>query len=236
MTINLRSNTRKWNLLCWNVKGINSSSKWNSIKSIIKEKNCDMICLQETKREQFDQNYIKKFCTPDFDKFEFIPSVGASGGTIVCRKSSRFIRSVAFQNSFAMSLEFCSVLSGASWYLTNLYAPCTPEGKQDFLDWLVVGNFNLIRRPEDRNKPCGNVQDMLNFNAAISALGLEELKLNGNKFTWTNKQSSPLLERLDWFFASVAWLTTYPSSYVSILPREVSDHSPCLISINTNIP
>jgi exonuclease III len=167
MTINLRSNTRKWNLLCWNVKGINSSSKWNSIKSIIKEKNCDMICLQETKREQFDQNYIKIFCTPDFDKFEFVPSVGASGGTIVCWKSSRFIRSVAFQNSFAMSLEFCSVLSGASWYLTNLY------------------------------KPCGNVQDMLNFNAAISALGLEELKLNGNKFTWTNKQSSPLLERLD---------------------------------------
>jgi hypothetical protein len=121
-----------------------------------------------------------------------------------------------------MSLELCFVLSGATWYLTNVYAPCTPEGKHVFLDWfqqidmpsdvdwLVVGGFNLIRRPDDRNMPGGNVQDMLSFNAAISALGLEELKLNGNKFTWTNKQSSPLLERLDWFFAYVAWLTNYP--------------------------
>jgi hypothetical protein len=64
----------------------------------------------------------------------------------------------------------------------------------------VVDDFNLIRKPEERNKSGGNVQDMLNFSATISALGLEELKLNGNKFTWTNKQSSPLLERLDWFF------------------------------------
>jgi hypothetical protein len=35
---------------------------------------------------------------------------------------------------------------------------------------------------------------MLQFNAAMSNLRLEELKLIGNKFTWTNKQVSPLLE------------------------------------------
>jgi hypothetical protein len=57
--------------------------------------------------------------------------------------------------------------------------------------------FNLIRRPSHRNKPGGNGRDMLNFNAAISSLRLEELKLNGNKFTLANKQESPLLERLD---------------------------------------
>jgi hypothetical protein len=47
------------------------------------------------------------------------------------------------------------------------------------------------------------MQDMLSFNAAISNQHLEELKLSENKFTWTNKQSSPLLERLDWFFATL---------------------------------
>jgi hypothetical protein len=57
----------------------------------------------------------------------------------------------------------------------------------DDCDWLVVGDFNLIHHPSDRNKPGGNVQNMLQFNAAISNLRLEEIKLIGNKFTWTNK-------------------------------------------------
>jgi hypothetical protein len=113
------------------------------------------------------------------------------------------------QNNIAMSIEFVSTISGASLVLTNIYAPCSPEGKIEFLDWfanidmsdgtdwLIVGDFNLIRRQNDRNKPGGNVQKMMSFNEAISNLGVGELKLYGNRFTWTNKQESPLLERLD---------------------------------------
>jgi endonuclease/exonuclease/phosphatase family metal-dependent hydrolase len=99
-----------------------------------------------------------------------------------------------------------------------------------------VGDFNLIRHPSDRNKPGGNVQNMLQFNTAIINLRLEELTLIGNKFTWTNKQVSPLLERLDWFFASISWMVNYPGTIVNSLSREVSDHSPCLISVTIYVP
>jgi hypothetical protein len=51
----------------------------------------------------------------------------------------------------------------------------------------VIGDFNLIRKPKDRNKPGGNVSEMVDFNAAINRHGLKELRLNGAKFTWTNK-------------------------------------------------
>jgi hypothetical protein len=79
----------------------------------------------------------------------------------------------------------------------------------------------------------GTVQEMLNLNATTSNLKLEELKLMGNKITWTNKQTTTLLERLDCFFALVSWMTNYP---VTTLSRDISYHSPCLISINTYIP
>jgi hypothetical protein len=85
-------------------------------------------------------------------------------------------------------------------------------------------------------KPGGNIQDMLKFNTAINNLRLEELQLVGNKFTWTNKQDNPLLERLDWFFAFASLVTNYPSSLVKTSSRDVSDHSPCLISVSTDIP
>jgi hypothetical protein len=106
----------------------------------------------------------------------------------------------------------------------------------DETDWLVIGDFNLIRRQTNRNRPGGNIQDMLNFNDAISYLRLEELRLIGNKFIWTNKQESPLLERLDWFFASASWMANYLGSSVSTLSRDTSDHYSCLVSITTDIP
>lgn len=43
--------------------------------------------------------------------------------------------------------------------------------------WLIVGDFNLIRRPEDRNMPGGDINEIFLFNEAISNLGLIEIPL-----------------------------------------------------------
>lgn len=93
-----------------------------------------------------------------------------------------------------------------------------------------------MRKPEDRNKPDGDVNEMLLFNEAISSLGLIELPLYGRKYTWTNKQPSPLLERLDWFFTSSSWTTSYPGTCVNSLVMQTSDYWPCNTSISTTIP
>jgi hypothetical protein len=77
---------------------------------------------------------------------------------------------------------------------------------------------------------------MFLFNDAISTLGLVELPLKGKRFTWTNKQRSPLLERLDWFFTSPSWTLSYPNTFVTPLIMETSNHTPCAISISNAIP
>jgi hypothetical protein len=96
--------------------------------------------------------------------------------------------------------------------------------------------FNLIRSPADRNKPGGNFDEMLLFNEAISNLGLVEIPLKGRKYTWSNMQSTPLLLRLDWFFSSPAWTTSYPNTIAYPLAMTTSDHVPCVIYIQTTIP
>lgn len=141
-----------------------------------------------------------------------------------------------FQNEFAVSISFTSQLKEVSRILTTIYAPCTYQGKRDFLnwfqniqmaeevDWLIVGDFNLIRKPEDRNKDGADVQEMFLFNEAISTLELVEIPLLGRHFTWTNKQAEPLLERLDWFFTSPNWTLSYPNTVAKSLAMETSDH------------
>jgi hypothetical protein len=46
-----------------------------------------------------------------------------------------------------------------------------------------VGDFNLYRKSEDRNRPSANDFGMLLFNNAINALGVVEIPLQGRKFT-----------------------------------------------------
>ena len=199
-----------------------------------------MIWLQETKRADFDLQFNRKLCPPIFDGFEFLPSVGASGGVITIWKSYMFTCHLVYSNDFGISVEFSSNLGTHDWILTNVYGPCTLSGKQLFLNWLknidmpeevewiLLGDFNLLGSPSDRNRPGGDINEMLFFNEAMSALGVFELPLLGRKFTWSNKQFPPLLERLDWFFTSISWTNNFPGTTVSSLTNETSDHLPNL--------
>ena len=92
------------------------------------------------------------------------------------------------------------------------------------VEWILLGDFNLLRSPSDRNRPGGDINEMLVFNEAISVLGVVELPLMDRKFTWSNKQFPPLLERLDWFFTSISWTNNFPGTTVSSLTNETSDH------------
>lgn len=38
---------RNWNILCWNVRGINSEDKWLVIRNKIEESSCVVFCLRK---------------------------------------------------------------------------------------------------------------------------------------------------------------------------------------------
>ena len=236
-----------WKILNWNIRGINAHEKHLALFNKIEESGCAILCLQETKREHFDLEYIKKFCPRRFTKFAFLPCVGASSGLLVVWNEVVVSGETLFQNEFSISIkEFCK-LSDDQWYLSNIYGPCHAEKREEFLDWfsnidmpdendwIIMGDLNFMRSPEDRNKPGGDINDMLLFNAAISNLGLIELPIKGRRFTWSNMQQDPLLEKLDWFFTSESWTISYPATSVISLAKPISDHVPCLIEIGTKI-
>jgi hypothetical protein len=80
------------------------------------------------------------------------------------------------------------------------------------------------------------VLDTLIFNDIIGHLGLVELPLKGQAFTWSNMQQDPLLEQFDWFFTYVNWTLSYPNTMVLPMAKITSNHIPCKVVIGTNIP
>ena len=237
-----------WNILCWNVRGLNSEPKLLALSNAISSSGCAVICLQETKKAHIDNLFLKSCCPRRFDKFAFIPSQGASGGIATIWNSAIFTGTVLFQEDFALLIKFRSTQSAQEWTLVNVYGPCQGDPRVIYTqwlhnlhipsneDWLLLGDFNYIRSPDNRNKPGGNPNDMIAFNDFIRSQQLIELPIKGRAYTWSNMQTDPLLEQLDWFLTSINWTATYPNTLVMPLGKPVSDHIPCVVKIETSIP
>jgi hypothetical protein len=102
--------------------------------------------------------------------------------------------------------------------------------------WLVLGDFNLIRHPSEKNNDNFNPALANSFNAMINSLAVLELPLLDRRFTWTNGQEIPILARLDRAFLNNDWNAALPHSALTSLPRPTSDHVPLLVTAATKIP
>jgi hypothetical protein len=151
-------------------------------------------------------------------------------------------------NSFAIRLTLTSVINSISWNLFVVYGPYRQPDHDEFVNWLdnleldeedlwmFMGDFNFYSYAENRNRSGGNFNDSLVFNNIISRRGVIEIPIKGRSFTWSNMQSSPLLEQLDWVSTSPSRTSQFPLTMVLPLAKTTSDHLPCKIQIGTNIP
>jgi exonuclease III len=161
------TSTRKWRVLCWNLRGLNSEARQRAVRSKIEESNCSIISLQETKCASFDHKFIRKFCPKRFDCFAFVPSTGASGGILVVWNSAIFTGTLRQVKKIGLVINFSSMHTNVSWTLVNVYGPCKGIERDNFVSWqynlhvspsqswLLLGDFNFIRTSRNINKPRG---------------------------------------------------------------------------------
>jgi endonuclease/exonuclease/phosphatase family metal-dependent hydrolase len=102
--------------------------------------------------------------------------------------------------------------------------------------WIVAGDFNLIRDPEDKNNGVFDLNLSTALNDSIRSLALFELPVLDRLFTWSNKRASPILARLDRYLFNQDWNLVMPNSSLSSLPRSTSDHVPLLVTASSAIP
>ena len=91
------------------------------------------------------------------------------------------------------------------------------------------GDFNLIRSPNEKNKPVTNRRWMDMFNSVISTYEMREICMTGGSFIWSNNQVDPTLEKLDRFLMSREWELSFPLVTVHKISRDISDHCPIVL-------
>jgi hypothetical protein len=99
-----------------------------------------------------------------------------------------------------------------SWNLTGVYGPQGDLEKKMFTRelrqlkqfvgdlWLLIGDFNLIYKEQDKNNSRINRRLMLRFRRALNHLEVKDIQLMGGKYTWSNQQQEPTMTRIDRVF------------------------------------
>ena len=241
---------RSISLFTWNVRGLNDSIKCGDILSELLTAAPDVVLLQETKLSSVPppQKKYYSFLPRHLDDYSFIPSYGAVGGVLTAWNSSVLQASSTSLTDHTLSVCLSSTSSNLSLYVTNVYGPPSHNDRQTFLDelrminppadvpWILIGDFNMIRFPHEKNNTNFHPHEANAFNDFVNDTCLIELPLLDRAFTWSNKRSSPTLERLDRAFINLAWDAVFPNSTLSSMTRRTSDHVPLIVHIATSIP
>jgi exonuclease III len=148
-------------LLIWNVRGLNNKSRRDSVRSLIDSVKPEVVCLQETKKENISMWTVMSTLGADFDEFVFLPADGSRGGILVAWKGNVCKAIASRVDVFSVSVQF-QQSEGPPWWFTGVYGPQSDVLKVQFLQelrsirltcvgpWAVGGDFNLIYKVEDK--------------------------------------------------------------------------------------
>lgn len=122
-------------ILIWNVRGLNSATRQDSVQVIVNSDAVDIVCLQETKMEIVSRRLILSMLGYFDNNVVFLPSAGASGGILITWRTKLGAIGASRIDSFSASVQFCPD-NGAPRWLTTVYGPQGNDEKIAYLQEL----------------------------------------------------------------------------------------------------
>jgi exonuclease III len=225
----------------WNSGGFRDSAKHIFVSETIRDFKLDFFAISESGRDNFSAPFLNHISGGlDFQWF-CVPPNGRSGGILVGINADTISVQNIVTGERCVKFYVTSKHDNFKWVLVAVYGAAQDEHKPDFLAELVRicedeplplivgGDFNIIRRKEDKNKNNFNERWPFIFNAIIESLDLREIALSGRQFTWANRRESPTYEKLDRILSSIEWEQKFPLVTVRALTRSGSDHTPLIL-------
>ncbi|XP_022032792.1 uncharacterized protein LOC110933899 [Helianthus annuus] len=179
------------NFLSINACGIGGTGKADWIKGLKQEHDIDFLLIQETKKDDISRVSISNFWGNKEFNMEFASSVGMSGGLLCIWDPVLFEASSYVKKNKFLIVSGKIKGSGLILNVVNVYAPQSVSAKKDVwfelsncLEdlpgmWVVGGDFNAVRDPNERRNSRFNNSCAANFNSFIFNSGLRKYDLKG---------------------------------------------------------
>jgi exonuclease III len=231
----------------WNSRGLSDLAKTRFLRETSKEQDVAFIALLETGKKDFPQQALDNFSGGRNFVWHWTAPHGRSGGILLGVNIDVLDVGSIDDGDFFVKFRLRDRKSDFKWVLVAVYGAAQPEFKESFLTELVQscndeklplcigGDFNIIRDSTEKNNDRFEERWPFLFNAVIDSLDLRELEMSGRKFTWANSRRVPTYERLDRVLVSTEWEQNFPLATVEALNREISDHTPLLLSTGEKV-
>jgi exonuclease III len=167
---------RQFNIMSWNVWGLNNTARQEDVRQIVTSVKPNIICLQETKLSTISIHDISNILGNDYeDSFCFLPANGTRGGVLIASRASVCSLHQSQISENTISATVTDPRCNFSWTISRVYGPQGELEKNMFIrelkrlkqsvmsHWLLIGDFNLIYRDQDKNNGRLNRRLMLRF-------------------------------------------------------------------------
>ena len=107
--------------ISWNVRGIHDRDKRALLKNFLRDWNCDLICIQETKLEEVELADIRSIWGNHVVGFAVLKAIGTAGGILVLWNKNSFHLISSYCGEFSITCFLQLVDASISWAFTGVY-------------------------------------------------------------------------------------------------------------------
>jgi hypothetical protein len=167
---------------------------------------------------------------------------GRSGGILLGVDLSVFDIGAIDEGDFYVKFTLRYKSTDFKFVLYSIYGPAQSQNKGAFLaelantcskenlPFLIGGDFNIMRKPEDKSFGDFDTKWPSLYNAVIESPDLREIVMKDRQYTWAGAGDNLTYEKLDRVLASTEWEINFPLAKVKARDRNISDHTPLVVS------
>ena len=167
---------------------------------MVKKEQIDMICIEETKKENIDKRKCQALWWDLEVRWEVQPASNTAGGILCVWSEETFkLQSKVIGRGFIL-LVGQWLKEAQQVHIVSIYSPCDIHNKRSLWEdikqlrnshngglWCILGDFNNVRNPSERLGHCQRGEgdnSIKEFNDWIEEMEVDDAPWVGRKFTW----------------------------------------------------
>ncbi|MFS8003872.1 putative reverse transcriptase domain, fatty acid desaturase domain, acyl-CoA desaturase [Helianthus anomalus] len=224
-------------------KGGDEKARW--IKGIKVKFGLSFLALQESKSSPRSSLDLVSFWGGKNFEAEWVDPSGLSGGLISIWDPNVFSFVEAIKDPNFLIVKGKLKGSGQILNIGNVYGPQDLIQKRQLWEklryciegsegmWILLGDFNAVRIPEEKCNARFNPRCAGLFNDFIYNCGFLEYGMKDRKFTWQSSNGKKL-SKIDRLLVCKEFFDLWPEACLRALPKFLSDHCPLVLVTKDN--